>query len=217
MSEFKKVYTLLHSQPLVWSDLLFLPNKASSSPCLHNTGLPGESIAKKTCVSPSAISNFHCKECSALPKAIGSGHFKLPPTNIQYARHLITSGKAENTVQVTKVLNNIIIQPLSTNTIHFHLKKAGMKSMVMSKCPLLSARHCKAHLDYAYVHKDYTVEDWKKVIWSDETKINCLGSDECKWTWKRTDKGLCDRLLLELSSLEEDVGTYGLRGSWFCC
>ena len=160
-----------------------------------NTGLPGESIAKETGVSPSAISNLHCKECSALPKAIGSGHFKLPPTNIQYAQHLITSGKAENTVQVTKVLNNIIIQPLSTNTIHFHLKKAGMKSMVKSKCPLLSGRHCKAHLDYAYVHKDYTIEDWKKVIWSDETKINCLGSDECKWTWKWAGEGLCDKLV----------------------
>ena len=107
----------------------------------------------------------------------------------------MTSGKAENTVQVTKVLNNIIIQPLSTNTIHFHLKKASMKSMVKSKCPLLSGRHCKAHLDYAYVHKDYTIEDWKKVIWSDETKINCLGSDECKWTWKRAGKGLCDKLV----------------------
>ena len=41
----------------------------------------------------------------------------------------------------------------------------------------------------------YTVEDWKKVIWSDETKTNCLGSDGCKWTWKRASEGLCNRLV----------------------
>ena len=30
-------------------------------------------------------------------------------------------------------------------------------------------------MDFAIAHKDWTLEDWKKVIWSDETKINCLG------------------------------------------
>ena len=73
-------------------------------------------------------------------------------------------------------------QPTPPATIvHWHLKKTGMKAVVKSKCPLLSVKHCKAHLDYAYTHKDWTVEDWKKVVWSDETKINCLGSDGCKW------------------------------------
>ena len=39
------------------------------------------------------------------------------------------------------------------------------------------------------------MEDWKKVIWSDETKINCLGSDGCKWAWKRAGEALNDRLV----------------------
>jgi len=39
------------------------------------------------------------------------------------------------------------------------------------------------------------VEDWKKVVWSDETKINRLGSDGRKWGWKRPGEGLSDRLV----------------------
>ena len=39
------------------------------------------------------------------------------------------------------------------------------------------------------------MEDWKKVVWSDETKINHLGSDGRKWVWKKAGEGLSDRLV----------------------
>jgi hypothetical protein len=32
-------------------------------------------------------------------------------------------------------------------------------------------------------------------VWSDETKINCLGSDGRNWAWKRAGEGLSDRLV----------------------
>ena len=70
-----------------------------------------------------------------------------------------------------------------------------MKAVVKRKHPFLSAKHCKTHLNYAYAHKDWTVKDWKRVVWSDETKINCLGSDGCKWVCKRPEEGLSDRLI----------------------
>ncbi|KAG0755451.1 hypothetical protein G6F29_012155 [Rhizopus arrhizus] len=34
-------------------------------------------------------------------------------------------------------------------------------------------------------HQDWTVEEWRKVVFSDETKINVWGSDGCKYYWKR--------------------------------
>ena len=37
--------------------------------------------------------------------------------------------------------------------------------------------------------------DWKKAVWSDETKINRLGSDGRKWVWKKAAEGLSDRLV----------------------
>ena len=50
-------------------------------------------------------------------------------------------------------------------------------------------------LDFAYTHKDWTLEDWKRVVWSDETKINRLGSDGRKWAWKKAGEGLSNRLV----------------------
>ena len=33
------------------------------------------------------------------------------------------------------------------------------------------------------------------MIWSDETKINSLGSDGHKWAWKKAGEGLSNRLV----------------------
>ena len=34
-------------------------------------------------------------------------------------------------------------------------------------------------------YRNWTVEDWKKIIWSDESKINIYGSDGRNYYWKR--------------------------------
>ena len=41
------------------------------------------------------------------------------------------------------------------------------------------------------------------MVWSDETKINRLGSDERKWVWKRPGEGLSDRLVEGTIKFEE--------------
>jgi hypothetical protein len=120
---------------------------------------------------------------------------KLSDRNVQHAIRLIHTGKAETAVEVTKSLQDIINVPLSAETTRRHLKKAGMKAVVKTQKPYLKAKHRKDRLEYAMRHKDWTVEDWKRVVWSDETKINRLGSDGRKWAWKRAGEGLSDRLV----------------------
>ena len=52
----------------------------------------------------------------------------------------------------------------------------------MKKLKLLK-RHYKAHLKFVNEHKEMTVEDWKKVVWSNETKINFFGPDGKQFCW----------------------------------
>ncbi len=44
-------------------------------------------------------------------------------------------------------------------------------------------------------HKLWTLEDWKRELFSAESKINRLGSDERKWAQKFPGKGLNNRLV----------------------
>jgi Transposase len=126
---------------------------------------------------------------------LGGHPSKLTPANTRHAIHLITSRKAENAVQITRTLKDIINQPLSAKTVHCHLSQAGMKAVAKRKRPFLSKQHRRERLDFAITHQDWTVEDWKTVVWSDETKINRLGSDGRKWVWKKAGEGLSDRLV----------------------
>ena len=70
-----------------------------------------------------------------------------------------------------------------------------MKAVVKKKKPLLAQNHRKERMDFAIRHKSWTLEDWKRVVWSYETKINHLGSDGRKWAWKRAGEGLSDGLV----------------------
>ena len=72
-----------------------------------------------------------------------------------------------------------------------------MKAVVKAKRPFLTKRHRKERLDFALVHQDWTVKDWKSVVWSDETKINRLGSAERVWGWKKARESLSNRLVKE--------------------
>jgi transposase len=124
-----------------------------------DAGCSAHSIASITGVHSSTISRLCSKERSELQKSSGGHPTKLSLANICHAVHLISSQKAENAVQVTKTPHNITNQSLSPSTVCLHLKKAGMKAVVKHKHPLLLAQHCKAHLDLAHAHKDWTVND----------------------------------------------------------
>jgi len=156
-------------------------------------------ISALTKVSIGSISALHSEHCPALPKSLGGHPAKLSSSDIRYAQHLISSGKTENAVQVTKILCDTTNKSISAYTTHRGLKSAGMMAVTKKKMPFLSARHRRERMDWALKYKDYTVEDWKKVVWSDETKINRLGSDGKKWIWKKkgenTGKVLYDRMV----------------------
>jgi hypothetical protein len=67
-----------------------------------------------------------------------------------------------------------------------------LKAVTKKKKPLFSAVHHKKRLAFALKYQNWTVEDWKRVIWSDETKINRIGSDGKQWVWKQVGQGLID-------------------------
>src|SRR5215469_2041447 len=152
-------------------------------------------ISSKTGVSKTTVTRLCSRHRPYLKKHPGGQPLKLSETSVRYALRLIGSGKADNAVQVTKSLQEITNKSLCAQTVRNGLKKVGMMAVVKRKRPLLTEKHKKERLDFAIAHQDWTLEDWKKVVWSDETKINRLGSDGRKWVWKKAGEALNERLV----------------------
>jgi hypothetical protein len=72
------------------------------------------------------------------------------------------------------------------------LKKAGLKAVVKKKHPLLSAHHRHDWMDFATSYRDWTIDDWKWLVWSNKVKFNHLNSDGQSWVYKRAGEGLSD-------------------------
>ena len=162
---------------------------------LIDSGHSAQQISTITCHHYSTVTRLWSKHRPDVPKPSGGRPSKLSDTDIRHACRLINSGKADNSSQVTRILQNINKTSLSIETVRKGLKKAGWKAVVKKKRPMLSRHHKKARMDVALSHKEWTLEDWERVVWSDETKVNRLGSDGRKWVWKRVGEPLTDRLV----------------------
>jgi transposase len=108
----------------------------------------------------------------------------------------ITTGKLDNAVQAAKFINPTLSYPVNPQTIRNMLKNNNLWSVVKTKCPLLTQQHRISHLKFALTHRNWTIEDWKRVLWTDETKINRIGSDGKVYTWKVRGEPLSDRTTL---------------------
>jgi transposase len=152
-------------------------------------------IRRQTGVSLGSISQIRSEHCSEVPKAVGGQPAHLSPTASRHAVRLCTYGKGAKTIRAASTLSKVYKRTIRPWTVRRALKRQGLKAVVKRKRPLLLPRHRKERMHFAERHLHWTVEDWKRVIYSDETKINRLGSDGRDWVWKRPGEGLSDRMV----------------------
>lgn len=68
-------------------------------------------------------------------------------------------------------LARIQSQKVSYMTIHRILRASGFKKVNPTRKPGLTPKMKEARLAFYLQYKDWTLEDWKNVIWSDETSV----------------------------------------------
>ena len=68
------------------------------------------------------------------------------------------------------------------------LKKANLNGRVARKKPLLTAANRKARFQWAKDHRHLTVEDWKNVIFSDESPFTLFQTSGKQYVRRRPGK-----------------------------
>ena len=70
--------------------------------------------------------------------------------------------------QLKRDWNETSLVSCSSRTV---MDDAGLYGRVARKKPLLTDRHKTIRLNWAKEHKDWSVDDWYRVIWSDKSKF----------------------------------------------
>jgi transposase len=155
-------------------------SQAKRAECLlmlqHN--LSSRDIRKKLGISFGTITNVR-SQFGLTATNLGGRRKLVSAQDGQRLARLILSGKADNATQLHKIAG----LPVSVQTIRNSLKAEGLTARVKVKKPLFKPRHFRDRLKFAQKYQYWTRDDWKRVIFSDETKINRMGSDGRTWVW----------------------------------
>ena len=153
---------------------------------LLDNGLSARKIHEQLNISPRTVDKIRREARPNVTISKGGWPSSLTATDHRWLVRMITSGQADNAAQLAKSLGKNI----SKDTICHALKTCEMKSAVKKKKPRLTAKQIWSQLEFATWYQHWTVDDWKWVIFSDETKINHFGSDGCQWVWKWPGEGI---------------------------
>src|SRR5882762_528700 len=144
--------------------------KCSSAVSLLNEGYSHHQIQARTGLGKDTIGRISREVEGDKENHPGGNPSKLSPCDKQSIIHQISSGKLDNAVQTTQFINSTISTSVTPHTIRNVLKEASFRSATKKKVSMLKGSHHQQCLKFVQYHENWTVEDWKRVLWTDETK-----------------------------------------------
>lgn len=96
----------------------------------------------------------------------------------------VMSGKCSTAVGIQRSLTEEDNVDISTSSVRRVLYRSGLAGRIKVKKPLLKKKHRQARLAFARKYRHWTIDDWNRVIWSDESKFQLFGSDGKEYCWR---------------------------------
>lgn len=93
-------------------------------------------------------------------------------------QHLVLISKRNRRLtapEITAEYNRERRNPISVSTVKRRLQEANLHGRIAAKKPLLRRGNRQKRLLWARNHRNWTIDDWKNVLWSDESKFETFG------------------------------------------
>ncbi len=98
---------------------------------------------------------------------------------------LVRDDRKATVTQITNRYNQGMQNTISEHTTHRTLKQMGSSSRRPHRVPLLSAKNRKRRIQFTQDHQNWTIEDWKNIAWSDESRFLLRLSDGRVKIWPK--------------------------------
>ncbi|CAJ0957905.1 unnamed protein product [Ranitomeya imitator] len=95
-----------------------------------------------------------------------------------------TAARIRDQVNATQISSS---RHISTTTVKKRLCAADLHGKIAARKPLIRAGSKQKRLFWAKEHKEWTLDQWKSVLWSDESKFEIFGSNHRVFVQRRKD------------------------------
>lgn len=118
-------------------------------------------------------------------KGTGLKNKKTTDRNDRTLKNICLKDRKKKSKEInSELLDRTGIQ-LSYRTVKRRLQSFGLSARRPRKKPTLTAKMRTSRLNFAKVHRNWTENDWKKVIFTDESKCNLNQSDGLQYIGRR--------------------------------
>jgi transposase len=111
-----------------------------------------------------------CKATGDIKRRVGSGRRRK--TSKREDNLILRMSKADPFMPSEEISKNMLLDhqvAISRRTVDSRLSEAGLDSYVSRKKPFISDVNKKKRLEWCIAHKYWTTDDWKRVLWTDES------------------------------------------------
>src|SRR5208282_171060 len=113
---------------------------------------------------------------------------KLSPRDIRQIIRYIRTNKTTRRITLTR-LKKLFHFYIHENTIRNVLSKTGYHHRIARRRSYLNKRDRKRRLKFAKEHENWTMEDWTRVLFSDEMTIKLFMERHTRnYVWRKSDK-----------------------------
>lgn len=90
---------------------------------------------------------------------------------------IVRLSKKNARLNAPEIRNELNLTEISSRTIQRRLDDAGLYGRRPAFKPWISSKNIKERLEFAKRHVNWTSNDWKAILWSDESKFNLFNND----------------------------------------
>jgi transposase len=99
-------------------------------------------------------------------------------------KKLVTKNRRASVRKIQELWNKKKKMNISTVTMRRSLKRIGLRSCVSRSKPLISEGNQEARYAWALERQDWSVEKWKKIVWSDESTFSQFSQGRSCRVWR---------------------------------
>ena len=174
-------------------------------------GMSDTAISKLLKISPRTVWYWRKRyaadpDMKRLP-GTGKKNRKIKPETRHWLKLMALRNRKRTARDLAQQLGGV-----SSWTVSRVLTAEGLNARHARKKPLLSKKNQKARLAWAKEHKSWTLDDWQKVIWSDEASIHFYDTAGLQYVRRRPGEALLPQCVVP--TLKKGGGKINIWGAF---